>query len=70
MTVKQLIRQLKRLPQDYDITIDNTDLFINGTYKVDSVEVDDNDKQVGIVSEYIHRWDCSLNKWKTDYRED
>ena len=52
MTVKQLIRKLKSVPEDYEVTIFNTDMFVHGTYKTDGIDIDDESKQVEISSRH------------------
>ena len=41
MTVAQLIRKLKKMPQDAVVTMSNNDCYINGEYTVTSVETYD-----------------------------
>lgn len=53
MTVAQLIRKLNKMPQDAIVTISNNDLFVNGEYKVTSVET----------------YDCSTVEICTDYKK-
>ena len=45
MTVKQLIRKLKSIPEDYEVTLSTTHYVFEGLYKADSVEVDDDYRQ-------------------------
>lgn len=54
MTVEQLIRKLKRMPQDATVTMANNDFFINGEYKVTSVETYDG-LIVEICTDYKHK---------------
>lgn len=63
MTVKQLIRKLKSVPEDYEVTIFNTDMFVNGTYKTDGIDIDDENKQVEISSRHNYLWDWENEKW-------
>lgn len=56
MTVQQLIKKLKRMPQDATVTMMNDDLFINGTYEVTSVETYDC-SEVEICTDYERRID-------------
>jgi len=64
MTVKQLMRKLKSVPEDYEVTIFNTDSLVNGTYKVDVIEIDEFDKQVEISSENKYLWNWEKQKWE------
>lgn len=41
MTVKQLIKKLKKMPQEAVVTISNDSTWINGEYIVTSVEIRD-----------------------------
>ena len=64
MTVKQLIRKLKSVPEDYEVTVFITDMVNNGTYKADGIDVDDIDKQVEISSEHEYLWNWEKQKWE------
>ena len=64
MTVKQLIRKLKSVPEDYEVTVFITDAVVNGTYKADGIEIDDVDKQVEISSEHEYLWNWEKQKWE------
>lgn len=64
MTVKQLIRKLKSVPEDYEVTVYITDMVVNGTYKADGIDVDDTDKQVEISSEHEYLWNWEKQKWE------
>lgn len=64
MTVKQLIRKLKSVPEDYEVTIFNTDMFVNGTYKTDGIDIDNESKQVEISSRHKHWWNWEKQKWE------
>lgn len=54
MTVKKLIKKLKKMPQDAIVTITNDSYFINGEYEVTSVETYDC-STVDICTDYKHR---------------
>lgn len=54
MTVEKLITKLKRMPQDAIVTIRNNDVYLNGEYKVTSVETYDT-STVEICSDYRSR---------------
>ena len=64
MTVKQLIRKLKSVPEDYEVTVFITESVVNGTYKADGIEIDDVDKQVEISSEHEYLWNWEKQKWE------
>ena len=64
MTVKQLMRKLKSVPEDYEVTVFNTDVVVNGTYKADRIEIDNDDKQVEITSEHKYLWNWEKQKWE------
>jgi len=64
MTVKQLMRKLKSVPEDYEVTVFITDAFVNGTYKADGIDIDEGDKQVEITSEHEYLWDWEKQKWE------
>ena len=64
MTVKQLIRKLKSVPEDYEVTVYITDAVVNGTYKADGIEIDEVDKQVEISSEHEYLWNWEKQKWE------
>lgn len=56
MTVSELIERLRSYPQDAEIVVENTDMFINGFYK--ATEVEDFDyNTVLISSDYDERLD-------------
>lgn len=40
MTVKQLIDKLKKMPEDATVVVENDGMWVDGTYKVTSKEVD------------------------------
>ena len=63
MTVKQLMRKLKSVPEDYEVTIFNTDMFVSGTYKTDGIDINEDDKQVEISSKHKYLWDWNNKKW-------
>lgn len=56
MTVSQLIKKLQRMPQDAIVTMSNNDFFVNGEYKVTSIETYDC-KTVEICTDYKKRMD-------------
>lgn len=56
MTVEQLIKKLKRMPQDAIITVINDALYVDGEYKATSVETYDC-KTVTICTNYEKRID-------------
>lgn len=58
MTVKQLIKKLKKMPQDSKVIYVSTHLFVSGTYEVDKVD----DYQDGTV--------VLDSKYKKNYWED
>ena len=64
MTVKQLIRKLKSVPEDYEVTVYITDAVVNGTYKADGIDIDEGDKQVEITSEHEYLWNWEKQKWE------
>lgn len=64
MTVKQLMRKLKSVPEDYEVTVFITDAVVNGTYKADGIDIDEDDKQVEISSEHEYLWNWEEQKWK------
>lgn len=64
MTVKQLMRKLKSVPEDYEVTIRNTDVFVKGIYKADGIDIDEDDKQVEISSEHEYLWNWEEQKWE------
>ena len=64
MTVKQLMRKLKSVPEDYEVTVFITDAVVNGTYKADGIDIDDVDKQVEISSEHEYLWNWEKQKWE------
>lgn len=64
MTVKQLMRKLKSVPEDYEVTVFITDAVVNGTYKADGIDIDEGDKQVEITSEHEYLWNWEKQKWE------
>ena len=64
MTVKQLMRKLKSVPEDYEVTVFITDAVVNGTYKADGIDIDEGDKQVEISSEHEYLWNWETHKWE------
>jgi hypothetical protein len=64
MTVKQLMRKLKSVPEDYEVTVFITDAVVNGTYKADGIDVNEVDKQVEISSEHEYLWNWEKQKWE------
>ena len=64
MTVNQLMRKLKSVPEDYEVTVFITDAVVNGTYKADGIDIDEGDKQVEITSEHEYLWNWEKQKWE------
>lgn len=64
MTVKQLIRKLKSVPEDYEVTVFNTNAFVSGIYKADRIDITEDDKQVEISSEHKYLWNWEKQKWE------
>ena len=64
MTVKQLVRKLKSVPEDYEVTVFITDAVVNGTYKADGIDIDEDNKQVEISSEHEYLWNWEKQKWE------
>lgn len=64
MTVKQLIKKLKSIPEDYEVTLSTTHYVFEGLYKADSVEVDDDYRQIELTSDYEYRWNYEKEKWE------
>ena len=64
MTVKQLIRKLNKLPEDYDIVIENHHAYVVGTYKTYGIQIDDDMKSVSIMSDYAYVWNFTEGKWE------
>lgn len=52
MTVKQLRDKIKNLPDNMVVTIDNSSIWLDGTYVVTDVEIYTIDNTVCIVSDY------------------
>lgn len=57
MTVKQLINKLKKMPEDAIVFVYNDCVYLDGSYKVVSSEVEyfDCDNTVVIGTDYKHR---------------
>lgn len=55
MTAKQLINKLNKMPEDATITVNNNDLWINGTYTATKVVYYPQDNTVVIDTNYKHR---------------
>lgn len=57
MTVKQLINKLKKMPEDATVYVYNDEMYLTGSYKVLSKEVEyfDYDNSVTIGTDYKHR---------------
>lgn len=51
MTVRQLIKELQKMPQHYKVIFVNTDVIIDGAYEVDKVD-DYQDGTVVLDSNY------------------
>ena len=64
MTVKQLMRKLKSVPEDYEVTVYITSAVVNGTYKADGIDIDEGDKQVEIISKHEYLWNWEKQKWE------
>ena len=64
MTVKQLMRKLKSVPEDYEVTVFMTNAVVEGTYKADGIDIDEDDKQVEITSEHKYLWNWEKQKWE------
>ena len=58
------MRKLKSVPEDYEVTVFITDVFVNGTYKADGIDVDNDYKQVEITSEHEYLWNWEKQKWE------
>lgn len=54
MTVAKLIKKLKKMPQDAIVTMSNDSFYLNGEYKVTSIETYDC-STVEICTDYKHR---------------
>lgn len=54
MTVSQLIKKLQRMPQDAIVTMSNNADYVDGEYKVTSIETYDC-KTVEICTDYKQR---------------
>lgn len=59
MTVKQLISELKMMPEDAVVFVDNDSAYIDGSYMVTSREIEyfDCDNTVVIGTDYEYRED-------------
>lgn len=55
MTVELLIKQLQNLPPDATVVMDNTELFVGGTYKITGVDYDNENNFVEILTDYEER---------------
>ena len=64
MKVKQLMQKLKSVPEDYEVTVFNTDIVVDGTYKTDGIDIDEDNKQVEITSEHEYLWNWEKQKWE------
>ena len=64
MTVKQLMQKLKSVPEDYEVTVFMTDAVVNGWYKTDGIDIDEDAKQVEITSNYEYLWNWEKQKWE------
>ena len=63
MTVKQLMNKLKEIPENYEIVLDNNELFLSGVYKAIGIDIDEYYKQVEIVTDHLYRWSHISNRW-------
>jgi hypothetical protein len=64
MTVKQLMNKLKKVPEDYVVTVGNDYCYFDGIYKADDIDIDKNRKQVEISTDYKYRWNYYGEKWE------
>lgn len=57
MTVKELIKKLKKMPQDAIVTVENNYTYVNGEYEVDYIENYEfaEPQTVEICTNYKHR---------------
>jgi len=63
MTVKQLMNKLKKVPEDYVVTVDNDSCYYDGIYKASGIDIDKKRKQVEISTDHDYRWDYDYDKW-------
>ena len=64
MTVKQLMNKLKKVPEDYEVTVDNDGGYFDGIYKAIGIDIYEDCKQVEISTNYHkYRWDSENGKW-------
>lgn len=52
MKVLALIKKLKKLPQDAEIVVDNSAMYVNGIYKATKVELWEKENIVMIETDY------------------
>lgn len=62
MTVKQLLRKLKSVPEDFEVVISNDELYIDGIYKTNGAEIRNYERQVEITSDHKYRWES--DRWE------
>jgi len=61
MKVSTLIKKLQKMPQDAEIAVENTAMYINGTYKAIGVSFWEEENIVTIESDYV--WIQDDGKW-------
>lgn len=64
MTVKQIMNKLKKVPEDYEVTVDNDGGYYDGIYKAIGIDIDEDNKHVEIVTGHIYRWSQSEKRWR------
>lgn len=64
MTVKQLMNKLKRIPNEYEVTVHNSEMVVTGTYKTIGIDIDDDFKQVEITTDHEYLWNWRDMKWE------
>ena len=55
MKVSALIKKLQKMPQDAEVTVDNSEMYFDGTYKATSVEFYDEENIITIETDYARR---------------
>ena len=63
MTVKQLMNKLKEIPEDYEIVLDNNELFLSGVYKAIGIDIDEYYQHVEIVTDHLYRRSHISDRW-------
>lgn len=61
MKVSTLIKKLQKMPQDAEVAVYNTAMYIDGTYKANEVYFWEEEKIVTIESDYA--WIQEDGKW-------